>query len=62
MIENDIIDLNGSNGILLAGCSGVSVVYCTIEANGAWGILDAGSSDYEAYNTLANNIDGSIGY
>jgi titin len=61
-IQYDIIDLNGSDGVLLAGDSGDSVVDCTIEANGAWGILDAGSNNYLAYNTLANNIDGSVGY
>jgi titin len=62
VIQFDIIDLNSSNGVLLAGDSGDSVIDCTIEANGAWGILDAGSNNYLAYNTLANNVDGSIGY
>jgi len=62
VIQNDIIDLNSSNGVLLAGDSGDSVVDCTIEANGAWGILDAGSNNYLADNTLANNVDGSVGY
>jgi titin len=62
VIQNDIIDLNGSDGVLLAGDSGDSVIDCTIEANGAWGILDAGSNNYLAYDTLANNIDGSIAY
>ena len=62
VIEYDIIDLNGQNGVLLAGGVADSVVGCTIEANGAWGILDAGSGDYDAYNTLANNADGGIGY
>ena len=62
VIEFDIINLNGGNGVLFAGASGNSVVGCTIEANGAWGILDAGSGDYYAYNTLANNLDGSIVY
>jgi hypothetical protein len=62
VIQNDIIDLNSSNGILLVGDSGDSVVDCTIEANGAWGILDAGSNNYLAYNTLANNVDGGIRY
>jgi hypothetical protein len=38
------------------------VIFCTIEANGAWGILDAGTNDYLAYNTIVNNVDGSIGY
>jgi titin len=61
-IQYDIIDLNSGNGVLLAGDSGDSVVDCTIEANGAWGILDAGSNNYLAYDTLANNVDGSIGY
>jgi titin len=62
VVQFDIINLNGSNGVLLAGDSGDSVVDCTIEANGAWGILDAGSNNYLAYDTLANNVDGSIGY
>jgi hypothetical protein len=48
--------------VLFAGGSGNSVVSCTIEANGEWGILDAGSSNYYTYNTLANNFDGSVGY
>jgi hypothetical protein len=62
VIEFDIINLNGGNGVLLSGASGNSVIACTIEANGAWGILDSGSANYDAYNTLANNVDGSVGY
>jgi titin len=62
VIEFDIINLNGGDGVLLAGCSGNTVIFCTIEANGAWGILDAGTNDYLAYNTIVNNVDGSIGY
>ncbi len=62
MIENDFIDLNGGNGVLFAGDSGDSVLDCTIEANGAWGILDNGSNIYIGYNTMGNNIDGNIGY
>jgi hypothetical protein len=62
VIQFDIIDLNGGNGVYFAGCSGDSVVDCTIEANGAWGVLDQGSNDYHTYNTLANNIDGSVRY
>ena len=62
VIENDFIDLNGGNGVLFDGDSGDSVLDCTIEANGAWGILDAGSNIYIGYNTMANNIDGNIGY
>ncbi len=61
-IDNDYISLNGSNGVYFAGTSGNSVVGCTIEANQAWGILDQGSDNYYAYNTIYNNIDGSIGY
>jgi titin len=61
VIQFDIIDLNVGDGVLLAGASGDSVVDCTIEANGAWGLLDGGSNNYYAYNTLANNIDGSVG-
>jgi titin len=62
VLQNDIIDLNSGSGVLMAGDSGDSVIDCTIEANGAWGILDAGSNNYLAYNTLYNNIDGSVGY
>ncbi len=47
--------------MLFDGASGNSVVGCTIEANGAWGILDTGSGNYYVYNTLANNVDGSVG-
>jgi titin len=61
-IEYDIIDLNGANGVWFAGGSGNSVVGCTIEANQQWGILDQGTDDYLAYNTLANNLDGNVGY
>jgi titin len=62
VIQFDIINLNGGNGVLFAGANGNTVVDCTIEANGAWGILDGGSGNYYAYNTIANNVDGSIGY
>jgi titin len=62
VIQDDIIDLNGANGVYFAGGSGNSVVGCTIEANQQWGILDQGSSDYYADNTIVNNLDGGIGY
>ncbi len=62
VIEFDYIALNGSDGVLFAGASGNSVIGCSIEANGAWGILDTGSGNYYADNTLANNLDGSVGY
>jgi titin len=61
VIQFDIINLNSGDGVLLAGCSGDSVIDCTIEANGAWGIQDDGSGNYYAYNTLVNNVDGGIG-
>jgi hypothetical protein len=61
VIQFDIINLDGGNGVLLAGCSGNSVVDCTIEATEAWGIFDSGSGNYYAYNTFANNGDGDIG-
>jgi titin len=60
-IEFDIIDLNGANGVWFAGASGNTGVFCTIEANGQWGILDQGSGNYYAYNTLANNLAGNVG-
>jgi titin len=60
-IQDDIIDLNGASGVYFAGASGNAVVACTIEANQAWGILDQGSSNYYVYNTLYNNLDGSVG-
>jgi hypothetical protein len=59
-IQNDIIDLNGANGVYFAGASGNTEVDCTIEANQQWGILDQDSSDYYAYNTMANNLDGKV--
>jgi hypothetical protein len=62
VIEFDIIDLNAANGVYFAGATGDSVVSCTIEANGQWGILDQGSNNYYAYNTFGNNIDGDLGY
>jgi parallel beta-helix repeat protein len=62
VIQDDIIDLNGANGVYFAGGSGNSVVGCTIEANQQWGILDQGSNNYYTDNTIANNLDGSIGY
>ena len=34
----------------------------TIEANQRWGILDQGSDNDFAYDTIANNLDGGIGY
>jgi hypothetical protein len=61
-IEDDVINLNAANGVWFAGGSGNAVVFCTIEANGQWGILDQGSSNYYVYNTLANNLAGYVGY
>jgi large repetitive protein len=61
VIQFDIINLNGGDGVLFSGATGNSVVDCTIEANGAWGILDDGSGNYYVYNTLGNNVDGSVG-
>jgi hypothetical protein len=45
VVQFDVIDLNGGDGVFLAGASGDSVVDCTIEANGAWGIQDARSNN-----------------
>jgi hypothetical protein len=61
-LQNDYICLNGNNGVYFAGGSGNSVVGCTIEANQEWGILDQRSDNDYAYNTIYNNLDGSIGY
>jgi titin len=60
VIEFDIIDLNVGNGVYFAGANGDSVISCTIEANGQWGILDQGSDNYYVYNTLYNNLYGSV--
>jgi Periplasmic copper-binding protein (NosD) len=61
-IQYDFICLNGTNGVWFAGGWGNSAVDCTIEANQAWGILDQGSANYFAYNTMYNNLDGNVGY
>jgi hypothetical protein len=61
VVQFDIVKQNGANGVYFAGSYGDSVVDCTIEANGQWGILDQGSGNYYVYNILANNLDGSVG-
>ncbi len=62
VLEFDIINLNGGNGVLFDSAAGNTIYGCTIEANGAWGILDTGSGNDYVYNTLANNLDGSVGH
>ncbi len=62
IVETDIINANGGNGVYVYQASVSSILGCTIENNQGWGILLSGASTtYYAYDTILGNHAGGVG-